>query len=273
VSLQRVVVRAAAAGWIAATAPIAGASQAGDITVRLDGVNVEQVSEIAAGVPLNFSVFGTPGAAAALRIEGGWRVLALRETDPGIYEGSYVIDPRDAIAPASRVTATLQRGGSVAEARLEGPLVLAKGPLPWADAAAATAARQADSATRLARAAEPAACADCAVVESVRLVKEAPTGGAIGTIAGTIAGAILGEEIAEAHRQRMLGLLGAIGGALGGREIERQATRATHYDVVFRRADGSTLTRRYDRAPPFAQGETVRLDGAAERGAPAAAPF
>ena len=46
-----------------------------------------------------------------------------------------------------------------------------------------------------------------------------------------------------------------------------------HYEVVFRRADGSTLTRRYDRAPPFAQGETVRLDGAGERDAPAATPF
>jgi outer membrane lipoprotein SlyB len=272
VSLQRLVVRAAAAGWVAATAPIAGASQAGAVAVAVDGVNVEQVSELAAGVPLNFSVFGTPGAAAALRIEGGWRVLALHESEPGIYEGSYVIDPRDAIAPASRVTATLQRGGSIAEARLEGPLVLAKGPLPWADAAAATAAPRVGSATPSARAAA-AACADCAVVESVRIVKEAPSGGAIGTIAGTIAGAILGEEIAEAHRQRVLGLLGAIGGALGGREIERQATRATHYDVVLRRPDGSTLTRRYDRAPPFAQGETVRLDGTTERRAPAAAPF
>jgi outer membrane lipoprotein SlyB len=310
VSLQRLVVRAAAAGWMAAAA-------SGAIAVAVDGVNVEQVIELGAGVPLNFSVFGTPGAAAVLCIEGGWRVLALRETEPGIYEGSYVIDPRDKIAPASRVTATLQRGGSVAEARLEGPLVLPKGPLPWADAAAATAAPrpipvtppsaapipaspsnaapmatavppaheapstvgpprpwpQADGATRLARAAEPTPCADCATVESVRPVKEAPTGGAIGAIAGTIAGAILGEEIAEAHRQRMLGLLGALGGALGGREIERQATRATHYEVVFRRADGSRLTRRYDRAPPFAPGETVRLDGAGERDAPAAAPF
>jgi outer membrane lipoprotein SlyB len=248
--------------------------------VAVDGVNVEQVSELAVGVPLNFSVYGTPGATGALRIEGGWHVLALHETEPGVYEASYFIDRRDTIAPASRVTATLLRGGSVAEASLEGPLLRARGPLPWADAAAATAApmpiagNPPSAAAPPARVPERAACEDCAVVESVRVViKEQPTGGAIGTIAGTIAGAILGEEIAEAHRQRVLGLLGAISGALGGREIERQATRATHYDVVLRRPDGSTLTRRYDRAPPFAQGETVRLDGTTERRAPAAAPF
>ena len=36
---------------------------------------------------------------------------------PGVYEGSYVIDERDAIAPDSRVTATLQRNGVVASTR------------------------------------------------------------------------------------------------------------------------------------------------------------
>ena len=130
-----------------------------------------------------------------------------------------------------------------------------------------------DPATRLAGAAQRAACRDCAVVQSVRLVKEAAVGGAIGAIAGTIAGAILGQEIAEAHRQRMLGFLGAIGGALAGREIEREATRTRHYEVVFRRADGSTQTRRYERMPPFAPGDSVRLDSAGGREAPAASPF
>lgn len=308
-SLQRLVVRAAAAGWIAIAAPIAGASGAGAETVAVDGVDVEQVSELAAGVTLNFSVYGTPGAAAALRIEGGWRVLALRETEPGIYEGSYFIDRRDAIAPASRVTATLQRGGSFAEASLEGPLVLAKGPLPWADAEAAIAAPkpiavqppgatatptavpswrespativapprslppQTDIAAKLARAAAPARCEDCATVESVRLVEEAPAVGAIGALAGAIAGAVLGSELGEAHTRRLLGVLGAIGGALTGREIQRQATHGTHYDVVFRRADGSVQTRRYDRSPPFAQGDTVRLNDAGAHAAPSAAPF
>jgi outer membrane lipoprotein SlyB len=299
-SLQRLVVGAAAAGWTAIAAAVACAASARAEALAVDGFTVEEVSQLAAGVPLNFSVYGTPGAAAMLRIEGGWRRIALSETEPGVYEGTYVIDRRDAIVPASRVSATLQRGGSIAEASLEGPLLLPRGPLPWADAAAATAAAPStppkpaampipvfpldappapiaapprEGPTPATVAPQRAACRDCAVVQSVRLVKEPPVGGAIGAIAGTIAGAILGQEIAEAHRQRMLGFLGAIGGALAGREIEREATRARHYEVVFRRADGSTQTRRYERMPPFAPGDSVRLDSAGGRDAPAAAPF
>ncbi len=107
----------------------------------------------------------------------------------------------------------------------------------------------------------------------MRLVEEAADVGAIGALAGAIAGAVLGSELGEAHTRRILAALGAIGGALTGREIQRQATRGMHYEVVFRRADGSVQTRRYDRPPPFAQGDRVRLDGAAVRAAPAAAPF
>jgi outer membrane lipoprotein SlyB len=107
----------------------------------------------------------------------------------------------------------------------------------------------------------------------VRVVNREPGGGAIGALAGAIAGAVLGSELGEAHTRRVLAVLGAIGGALTGREIERQATHGAHYEVVFRRADGSVQMRRYDRPPPFAQGDTVRLDGAAVHAAPAAAPF
>jgi outer membrane lipoprotein SlyB len=96
----------------------------------------------------------------------------------------------------------------------------------------------------------------------------APRGGVIGAIGGAIAGAILGKELGEAHKQRMLTLLGAIGGGLAGRQIERQATQSTQYDVDLRLADGTVLKRRYEQAPPFAVGATIRL-GTPSRGTPA----
>jgi hypothetical protein len=80
----------AAAGWLAAGAPAAQAAQGAGLAV--EGVDVEQVSQVAAGVSLRFRVYGTAQATAALRIEGGWHVLPLHETEPGIYEGTYVID-------------------------------------------------------------------------------------------------------------------------------------------------------------------------------------
>ena len=115
--------------------------------------------------------------------------------------------------------------------------------------------------------AERAPCSDCAVVESVRPVEVAPRGGVIGAIGGAIAGAILGKEVGEAHKRRMLTLLGAIGGGLAGRQIERQATQSTQYDVDLRLADGSVLRRRYEQAPPFVAGATIRL-GTASRATP-----
>jgi uncharacterized protein YcfJ len=287
--LHRLVAAVAAAGWIAAAAPAAQAAPGARLAV--EGVDVEQVSQLGAGVALRFSVYGTPHAAAVLRIEGGWHFLALRETEPGIYEGTYVIDGRDVIVPTSRVTATLQQGGALAQGDLDEPLLLAEVPLPWADAAATLAAGAVTAApsgraplataapagivvpptTRapavIARGPERAACPDCAWVQSVRRV-ETPQGGAIGAIAGAIAGAVLGDELGKEHTRHMLAVLGAIGGALAGHEIEQQATRRVHYEVVLRTSDGGAQVRRYDRAPAFAPGDTVRLGAIGEAPSP-----
>ena len=297
-SFQRLMVSAALAGGIACAAPVAAAREpiaAPVASVRVDGVDVEQVPALGAGVPLNFTVFGTPGALVALRIDGGRRVLELQEADPGVYEGSYVIDAFDTIRPESRVTATLQKNGAVAYAALDEPLLLARGTVPWSVGAATAdeppAARAPAPAPAVAPPPSPSPstlpspsplppaayatapppsaavpCGDCAIVESVRAVEAAPRGGVIGSIGGAIAGAILGKELGEAHKQRMLTLLGAIGGAVAGRQIERQASQSTHYEVDLRLADGTLLRRRYEQAPPFAPGATIRL-GTPARGA------
>ena len=302
-SFHRLLVTAALTGGLAFTAPLAGAGEPAPVPVASVGVasvDVEQVAAIGAGVPLNFTAFGTPGALVSLRIEGGRRVLELQEAEAGVYEGSYLIDGLDAIRPESRVTVTLQKNGAVAYAALDEPLLLARGTVPWnvATAPAVEAAPAPPAGTPVPQAGptarrppavvtpplaappvtiasttviERTACGDCAVVESVRAVETAPSGGVIGTIGGAIAGAILGKELGEAHKQRMLTLLGAIGGAVAGRQIERHATQSTQYDVELRLADGTLIRRRYEQAPPFAVGATIRL-GTPMRAAPAA-PF
>ena len=296
-SFHRLVMSAALASGIAFAAPPAAAREPVRLpvaSVSVDGVDVEQVAALGAGVPLNFTVFGTPGARVTLRIDGGRRVLALDEAEPGVYEGSYLIDGLDAIGPESRVDATLQKNGAVAYASLDEPLLLAKGTVPWnvatAPAVAAVPAEAGPAAATMPipiavtprqpqpvppaafvakpSAAEHVPCADCAVVESVRAVEAPPRGGVIGAIGGAIAGAILGREAGEAHKRRVLTVLGAIGGALAGRQIERQATQSTQYDVDLRLADGTVLKRRYEQAPPFVAGATIRL-GTPLRAAPA----
>jgi len=302
VSFHRLVISSALAVWVACIAPPAQSRDApmAASSLAIEGVDVEQVTTLASGVPLRFTVFGTPGSLAALRIEGARRPLELRETDPGVYEGTYVIDAGDSIRPESRVTASLQRAGDVAYSTLDEPLLLAAGSVPWRTAAPAATpvpiidappsappvvvvesrvatpvpvvvarGRSPSDAAEIAAAPAPrdvVPCGDCAVVESVQAVEAAPRGGVIGAIGGAIAGALLGKELGAEHNRRVLSVLGAIGGAFAGREIERQATRSTQYDVVLRRADGSLLKRRYEQAPPFSVGETIRLDTAARPG-------
>jgi len=289
-------------GALAIVAPLADAREAAravPVAVAIDSVDVEQVAALASGVPLVFTIFGTPRATAALRIEGGRRILDLRETGTGVYEGTYVVDAGDAIRADSRVTATLQRDGDVAYSTLGEPLLLAQASVPWRVAGAETPATPAHtgpgtvlapalpvpapvgslaaSRVPIATAVAPrpterpawivaaaplpperASCADCAVVEAVRAI-EVRGGGVVGTVAGAIAGAVLGKEAGQAHTQRVLSVLGAIGGAVLGGEVERNLTRHVDYEVELRLAEGTLLKRRYEQAPPFAAGDTIRL--------------
>lgn len=274
------VVCMAGAADFAAAQPAENSRALQNTALAIKGFDLEQVAELAAGVSLNFSVYGSPYAAVTLAIEGGRRLIDLPETQPGIYEGSYVIEPADQIRPNSRVVASLQRSGQVARSTLNEPLLLARGTLPWgkvepqlpatpASPAPDPGARAALLAGTPVPAVEPTpreaplrkVCGDCAVVESIRTVPAPPRAGVIGAVTGAIAGAIVGNELAEAHRRHVMRLLGAIGGLFVGREIERQSARPPSYDVVLRLPDGSTLIRRYDKPPSFKPGDTVSLSG------------
>ena len=207
--------------------------------LRVDAFDVEQVSQLSVGTPLNFSLFGTPGARATLRIEGAERRLPLHEGQAGVYEGTYVIAPNDHITPTSRVTADLRLADQVATAVLDEPLLLG---------------------TSIAQ-----ACDDCGVVEAIRTVEVNGSPGYIGAITGGVVGAILGSQVGRGDGRTVAGVLGALGGAHVGREIERSQSKRTRYDVVVRLPNGVSQTRRYDAPPSFKVGDRVRLAGGAWR--------
>jgi outer membrane lipoprotein SlyB len=83
------------------------------VTPRIHGFNVDEVSHLTAGTELNFSIYGTPGATATLRIDGAQRNLILSESEAGQYEGIYTISTRDRITAESAVTANLRLGNLV----------------------------------------------------------------------------------------------------------------------------------------------------------------
>jgi outer membrane lipoprotein SlyB len=213
------------------------------IAMHVDAFDVEQVAHLAEGTSLNFSVYGTPDASAMVRIDGAADALMLREVDPGVYEGRYVLGEHDRIARDGRATATLWRGEAVARAVLEEALVL-------------------DLGTPVAAAEAPApACADCGVIEAIRPVEIAGEPGYGGAIAGGVIGAIVGNQVGRGDGRRMARILGAVGGAYVGRAIERQQLRRTEYEMVVRLPDGASAVRRYGSPPPFRVGDRVRVAG------------
>ncbi|MEP7058960.1 MAG: glycine zipper 2TM domain-containing protein [Caldimonas sp.] len=307
------------------------AQAVGDVrasAIQIEMFDVEEVPQLTAGTQLNFTLFGTPGVAASVQIDGARRGLALHEVQPGIYEGSYSVDAQDRLRPDGRVVAILARGSQSARALLQEPLQIgaampvdampqiaaapplaapsiATPPQPYYGAPPPRAGAPpvyAMPSVRAPTAAEPLAtdpmplarppalrrvpgdggdaivaaprygtpvpaarlepqCADCAVVESVRIVEVAGPPGVLGVLSGGLLGAILGNQIGHGDLRGFARIVGAVGGALAGREIERSGSRRSRYDVVLRLPNGAAQIRSYDTTPPYRVGERVRIGG------------
>ncbi|HEV7912586.1 MAG TPA: glycine zipper 2TM domain-containing protein [Albitalea sp.] len=219
-------------------------------TLRVDGFDIEQVPRLSAGTALNFTLYGSAGATATLRIEGAERGLILGEVQSGVYEGSYTIAPQDHITADSRVVADMRLGDRMTTALLEEPLVL--GATPRAAVPPPETAREL-----------PRHCPDCGVVEAVNAIEDKGNAGYLGSLAGGVVGAIIGSQFGGGDGRTATGVLGAVGGAYIGREIERASRKRTHYVVVVRLKGGATQTRSYDTQPPFRVGDRVRIAGSA----------
>ena len=90
---------------------------------RIDGFDVRPVRQAIAGRELDFTLYGSPGGTAAVRIGGATAGVVLSETEAGVYEGTYTIRQRDKITARSTATANLRVGNKVASTILDEPLI------------------------------------------------------------------------------------------------------------------------------------------------------
>lgn len=90
---------------------------------RIDGFDVRPVRQATAGRELDFTLYGSPGGSAAVRIGGATAGVVLTETEAGVYEGTYTIRQRDRITDRSTATANLRVGNKVASTILDEPLI------------------------------------------------------------------------------------------------------------------------------------------------------
>lgn len=129
-----------------------------------------------------------------------------------------------------------------------------------------TAQPQAAQPTRPAPAPAQQACATCGVVETIRQVQvpaKDDSNHLIGTIAGGVTGGVVGNQFGGGNGKTALTVLGAVGGALAGREVERnirQQQTVTHYELTVRMNDGSKRQFRSAQPFAFASGDHVRVE-------------
>lgn len=110
------------------------------------------------------------------------------------------------------------------------------------------------------------ACQSCGVVETIRQVQVPVKDNSdhlVGTIGGGVVGGVVGNQFGGGSGKTALTVLGAVGGALAGREVERnirQQQTVTHYELTVRMSDGSARQFRSAQSFAFASGDHVRVE-------------
>ncbi|WP_304797456.1 glycine zipper 2TM domain-containing protein [Lacisediminimonas sp.] len=211
--------------------------KAADGFPRITGLDVVPSAELTRGNQLAFTLNGTPGGRADLKIDGMKGKFLLQEVRRGEYTGVYTIRPRDRITANSQVIAELRAGERV----VSGKLVRS---LQSTEPNAYRAARM---------------CIACGTVESVNVVETKGDGGYLGTIGGGVVGALLGNQIGSGNGRTAATIAGAVGGAYAGRTIEGNVRKNSHHEVQVRLNNGGQQTITFAADPGYKVGDKVKI--------------
>ncbi|CUR72370.1 Surface antigen [Achromobacter xylosoxidans] len=176
--------------------------------------------------------------------------------------------PTPSATPHAEDPALVQPGPEAANLAPAQPATPGQPQAPAARPPAQAQAQQPQAQGRPAPAPAPAAqaCRNCGVVESIRQVQVPVKDNSdhlVGTIAGGVAGGVVGNQFGGGSGKTALTVLGAVGGALAGREVERnirQQQTVTHYELTVRMNDGSSRQFRSAQPFAFASGDHVRVE-------------
>jgi outer membrane lipoprotein SlyB len=102
-------------------------------------------------------------------------------------------------------------------------------------------------------------CANCGVIESIRVAQVKGQTSGVGAVAGGVAGGLLGNQIGHGGGRTVATIAGAAGGAYAGNAIEKNMKKHTVYRVTLRMDDGRQRTLSLREAPAYAVGDHVRI--------------
>ena len=104
-----------------------------------------------------------------------------------------------------------------------------------------------------------AACSECGVIESVREVEAKGTGSGLGAVGGAVVGGLLGNQVGAGHGKDAMTVVGAVGGAFAGNEVEKRVKTSKSYEVTVRLNDGSSRIIKGAGVPAWHTGDKVKL--------------
>lgn len=107
----------------------------------------------------------------------------------------------------------------------------------------------------------PPACQDCGVVSSITPIKKAGEAGWVGTLGGAAAGGLAGNQFGKGKGNTAMTVVGVLGGALAGREVQKAATSSTVYQVAVNMETGGQRVVTINSAEGLAPGTRVHVDG------------
>ncbi len=200
------------------------------------------------GDELNFSLKGKPGGAARVAIQGVDKRIALTEVSRGVYEGGYVLRRQDRLQDDMVVDGFLMSDRRETSQRIERRIGRAAADNPRNE-------------PREGRQQPVAACANCGVIESVKVVEvKGDSPNAIGTIAGSVLGGVLGHQVGGGSGKDLATIVGAIGGAYAGNRVENNMDKSRVYRVTVRLQGGTTQDFDYPNDPAVQAGTRVKVE-------------
>jgi outer membrane lipoprotein SlyB len=105
----------------------------------------------------------------------------------------------------------------------------------------------------------PRWCANCGNIESIRAITTRARGSGLGAGAGAVLGGLLGNQVGSGNGRSIATVAGAVGGAVVGNQVEGNMKATTSYEIRVRLDDGTLRTFHQHSAPPWHNGDRVRI--------------
>jgi outer membrane lipoprotein SlyB len=97
-------------------------------------------------------------------------------------------------------------------------------------------------------------------VAAISAVRQEGHGTGIGAVGGAVAGGLIGNQFGAGGGRTAMTVLGAVGGGFAGNSVEKHIRSTTSYSVRVQMENGKTRYFTYHEAPPFQQGQRVRVE-------------